>query len=441
MLEWIEIIIGGISEAVWPVFLPCMLAAGVFLAVRTFLGIQPRTTARSRISAAHIIGPSVISLGAMIGTGAIIGVLGSLSNLAGKGQTHIEALAIWALIGSVIMVPVSYSEVLCSKVMKKSPREYISDCLSPALSTVYAVCFCALHIFGFGGFQFSGIDSVVTIITGNYLQVSLTQTQRFLFIVIPLLMVVGAIVLTRKHQLFIHAMTYMITLAVGGYCIFFILFFIRTRSHIPLYIQGMLEGLANPVNAMLGVPTGLILGMQRVLQSSETGLGTLAMSAAETDSEPREAAQISLMPTVITIVVSIVVTSYITSYGLAQGLIRFPAESIERLQGYFAAAEAVTGLFGLIVLCLFALLSGLSVLLSSYYFLKVLFDNRETVNILIYLATITTAGTLAVFGFNIVFDVVDLLLFAVCGINMASLTVFAWNRWKKYIIFKKEEAV
>lgn len=431
-LELIEKVIGTISETVWPVFLPCVLAAGIFLVVRTFARIQPQTTEKSHINTAHIIGPSVISLGAMIGTGAIIGVLGSLSNLVSKGQNHMEALAIWALIGSLIMVPVSYAETLCSKVMKKTPKEYIADFLSPKFSVVYAVGFCALHIFGFGGFQFSGIDSVVTIITGDYLHISLAQTQRFLFIVVPLVIVVGIIVLSRKHELFIHAMTYMISIAVGAYCVFFIVFFIKTRSHIPVYFQGMLEGLKNPVNAMLGVPMGLILGMQRVLQSSETGLGTLAMSAKESDSEPREAAQISLMPTVITIVVSVVVTSYISSYGIEQGLVSFPAESIARLKGYFMTAEAVTGKFGLIVLCLFTLLSGLSVLLSSYYFLNVLFHNKENTNIAIYLAAITTAGTLAVFGFNIVFDVVDLLLFVVCGLNVAALSVFAVSRWKEY---------
>lgn len=432
ILEVVEKVIGAVSGAVWPVFLPCVLVAGVFLIVRTFVWIQPQTTKPSQVSFAHVVGPSVISLGAMIGTGAIIGVLGSLSNLVGQGQPQAEALAIWALIGSLIMVPVSYCETLCSKVMRKTPREYIAQFLSPKLSVVYAAGFCALHIFGFGGFQFSGIDSVVTIITGDYLHVSLSQVQRLLFIVVPLILVVGAVVLTKKHKLFINAMTYMITVAVGAYCIFFLVFFVKTAGHIPVYLNSMLEGLMQPVNAMLGVPLGLILGMQRVLQSSETGLGTLAMSAKESDSSPREAAQISLLPTIITIVVSIVVTSYIASYGLAQGLITFPADSIARLKGYFLTAEAVTGKFGLVVLCVFTLLSGLSVLLSSYYFLNVLFNNKENTNIRIYLAAIATAGVLAVFGFNIVFDVVDLLLFVVCGINIAALVVFSANKWKEY---------
>ncbi len=435
-LAIIERVIGTVSETVWPIFLPMMLISGIYLILRTFAVVKPRTTRPCHLSFANVVGPSVISLGAMIGTGAIIGVLGSLSNLTGKGQGNLEALAIWALIGSGIMVPVSYCETLCSKVIRMTPKEYIAEYVSPRLSLVYGVCFCALHIFGFGGFQFSGIDSVVTIITGEYLHISLSQVQRFFCIVLPLICVVAVIVLTRKHELFVGAMTYMITIAVGAYCVFFLVFIVKTSSHIPVFLAGMVQGLRNPVNAMLGVPVGFILGMQRVLQSSETGLGTLAMSAKESDSQPREAAAISLLPTIITIVVSIVVsivvTSYIASYGVHQGLITLPGGAIERLRGYFLTASAVAGGFGLIVLCLFTLLSGLSVLLSSYYFLKVLFENGDNQNIAIYLTAIVTAGTLAVFGFNIVFDVVDLLLFVVCFLNMAALCVFVHSKWKEY---------
>lgn len=436
ILGTVEYIIGTISGAVWPVFLPLVMIVGLFLIIRTFTVIQPQTTQPAKVDAAHIVGPAVISLGAMIGTGAIIGVLGSCSKLVGAGQVRLEALAIWALIGSLIMVPVSYAETLISKVMQKTPKEYISMLLSPGLAMVYAVGFCALHIFGFGGFQFSGIDSVVTIITGEYLHISLSEVQRWLFIVLPLVAAVSLIVLSRKHHVFIGAMTYMITIAVGAYIVFFIYFFIKTIDYLPVYLGGMLEGLANPINAGLGMPMGFILGIQRVLQSSETGLGTLGMSAREADSLPREAAVVSLLPTCITIVLSILVTTYITSYGQANGLILLPDGAIERLKGYFMTASSIAGNFGLVVLCVFSLLSGLSVLLSSYYFLATLFNGKETTNIIIYIIAIFSAGTLAVFGFNIVFDVVDLLLFVVCAINMAALTVFAVNRWKEYKLNK-----
>lgn len=434
VLEVLEKIIGTLSNVIWPVFLPCILILGAYLSIRIFTRIQGSTTRKSKVRLANLIGPASISLGAMIGTGAIIGVLGSLSNLVSQGQTHLEAMAIWALIGAVIMVPVSYSETLCSKIMGKTPKEYIEMLLSKKFGFIYAVGFAALYIFGFGGFQFSGMDSVFTIITGQYMDIALSEMQRFLFIVVPIIIIVAGIVLTKKHDLFINAMTYMIGTAVAAYFIFFMLFIIKTRSHIPVYFEGMLEGIKNPINAMLGVPLGFILGMQRVIQTAETGLGALAMSAQESDSEPREAAMISLLPTVVTILVSIVVTTYIASYGMTNGIIQLPASSVERLEHFFMTASSVTGIFGLIVLCMFTVLSGLTTLLGSYYFLTVLFNNKENTNIAIYLALIITAGTLAVFGFNIVFDAVDLLLFVVGGINVTALAVFAYKKWKTYII-------
>ena len=88
------------------------------------------------------------------------------------------------------------------------------------------------------------------------------------------------------------AMTYMIGTAVAGYFIFFTIFVVKTYDYIPTFFQGMIEGMKNPVNAMMGVPLGFILGMQKIIQTAETGLGALAMAAQESDSKPREAAMI-----------------------------------------------------------------------------------------------------------------------------------------------------
>ena len=92
ILETVELVIGTISNTVWPIFLPLVMVVGLFLIIRTFTVIQPQTTKPAKVDAAHIPGPAVISLGAMIGTGAIIGVLGSCSKLVGAGQVQLEAL-------------------------------------------------------------------------------------------------------------------------------------------------------------------------------------------------------------------------------------------------------------------------------------------------------------------------------------------------------------
>ncbi len=435
MLHQLEVVIMAISDAVWPVFLPFMLVIGAFLSIRTLFVVQKQTTKPASLKVKNIVGPASISLGAMIGTGAIIGVLGALSKFYHSGEVNIESMAMWALIGATIMVPVAYSETLNSKIMNKSPKEYISNLLHPSLGLVYAVCFVALAVFGFGGFQFSGIDSVAKLIASTYMSVDLTLVQRYLFIVVPVLLVVAALVLSKKHEIFMNAMTYMIGSAVIGYFAFFTLFLIKTSGYVPTYLANILEGMTNPVNGFAGISLGFVLGMQKVLQTAETGLGALAMAAQEADTEPREAAMISLIPTVITVLVSILVTSYIASYGINAGLITFEGGAAERLAEYFFTAKEVTGMFGLVVLCAFTVLSALTTILGSYYYTTKLFKNNSiNKNIGIYLVLIVAAGTLAVFGADVVFEAVDLLLFVLCGINVTALAIFTVKEWKKYKI-------
>ena len=154
-----------------------------------------------------------------------------------------------------------------------------------------------------------------------------------------------------------------------------------------------------------------------------------------------KAGRIALIPTIVTVFVAIVVTSYITSYGLSNGYFSLPANGVGRLSGYFITAEKITGTFGLIVLCVFTLLSAMTTLLGSYFYLGQLFNNSENQNIKIYLGIITIAGTLAIFGFNIIFDIVDLLLFVVASLNMLALSVFIRNRWKDYSILDMDNEV
>ena len=448
ILLQVEHLITKVSDAIWPVFLPFILVVGAIMAVRSIVIIQKKATEPAKLNIKNVIGPASISLGAMIGTGAIIGVLGALSKLSANGQANIEAMAIWALIGSLIMLPVSYSETLNSKIMGKTPKEYIGDLINPKLGILYAVCFVALAVFGFGGFQFSGIDSVAATILNNKFGIELSLVQRYLFIVIPVILVVGALVLSKKHELFMGDMTYMIGTAVAGYFIFFTIFVVKTYDYIPTFFQGMIEGMKNPVNAMMGVPLGFILGMQKVIQIAETGLGALAMAAQESDSKPREAAMISLIPTAVTIFVSIVVTSYIASYGVEVGTLALlntdgtAADTVTRLGWYFNTAEHVVGIFGLVVLSTFTVLSALTTILGSLYYTTKLFKNNSVnKNIAIYLVLIISAGTLAVFGANVVFEAVDLLLFVLSGINVSALAIFTFKHWEVYKLSNKKEKI
>lgn len=427
-----------IANGIWPLFLPFMIVLGIYLSLKTILYIQKRTTKKMCFSFKNIIGPASISLGAMIGTGAIIGVLGSISIFVQQGQTHFESIALWALIGALVMVPVAYCETLLSKIMQKTPREYISLLLSPKMGFLYVLLFCILYVFGFGGFQFSGIDTIMSIISSTYFQIHLLPLQRYVCIVLPVLLIIFVIIASKKHDIFMGAMTSMISIAVIGYFLFFFFFVYKTSYYIPTFLQSILEGMKDPINGFIGVPLGFILAMQRVLQTSETGLGALAMAAKEANSQPREAAMISMLTTIITIIASIIVTTYIISYGVHIGMVSYPVDATMRLVQYINTAIFVTGNIGLLILSLFTILSALTTLLGSYFFLSHLFHNSGNRNIIVYMITILIAGTLAIFGFEIIFDAVDLLLFAVAGINMIALAIFVTKKWKTYEITEKE---
>ena len=185
ILTQLEHVITAISDIVWPIFLPFMLVVGAYMSITTIFKIQPKLTIPSKLKFKNLIGPASISLGA-------------ISKLYSAGQYNIEAIALWALIGACIMIPVSYSETLNSKIMKKGPRDYISEMISPKLGFFYAISIVALIVFGFGGFQFSGIDSVFTIVTSKFAGTELTLLQRYLFIVIPVIAIVALVVLSKK---------------------------------------------------------------------------------------------------------------------------------------------------------------------------------------------------------------------------------------------------
>ena len=441
VLIQLEHLITKTSDVIWPVFVPFMLILGAYMAFTTIFKIQPKLTKPSKLKFKNMIGPASISLGAMVGTGAIVGVLGALSKLYGGGQHHIEAIVAWALIGACVMIPVSYSETVNSKIMKQGPREYISNLISPKLGLFYGLAMVALMVFGFGGFQFSGIDSVFTIVASQFMGVELTLVQRYMFIVIPVIAIVALVVLSKKDDIFMNAMTYMIGTALAGYLLFAAIFIGKTAGYIPTYFSGLIEGMMNPVTAMAGVPLGFVLGMQKVL---ETGLGCLAMSAQQSDSEPREAGMISLIPSIMTLFIAIFITSYIASYGIDAGIIDYstPNDAIYRLSTFFQTASSVTGTFGLVVMSLFTVLSAMTTILGSYYYLRKLFKNNAVnKNIVIYLTLIVSAGTLAIFGANVVFEAVDLLLFVLSGINVSALAIFTFKHWEVYKLSNKKEKI
>lgn len=421
-----------VSENIWNIFLPILVISAFFIWPKMIFKIAGAITKPSKINPKESVGAVAISLGAMIGTGAIVGVLGSINKLP-EGVKP-EAIAVWALVGMLFMIPLVYSEVIMAKVMDMSPKDYIGVLVNKTAGKIYAGCFVLLYVFGFGGFQFSGISDAINVINGQVTGVTFDKMQLYFFVVLPLFIFSSAIILTKKHELFISVLTYMIGIAVVLYLLFLGVFMVKTADFMPVYLGTLVDELLNPYSAAFGLPIGLLFGLQRIIQTSEAGLGGLAMSSLESKAEARAAGIVMMIPSVITIIIAIVGTTYIASYGLDNGLMELGKAD---LASFIKTSNAVAGSLGAIILILFTILSGLTTLIGSFYFVDVLLNFSANKKIALYMTLIFIAGTLAVFGLDIVFELIDLLMFVVTGLNVMALLVFVnRGKWKQYIIKK-----
>ncbi|MGL4914295.1 MAG: hypothetical protein ACRC3Y_17880 [Romboutsia sp.] len=434
ILLQIEELISIISNVIWPVFIPFLILVGMYVSIQVIFNIRHLTTTECKLNFKYVIPQASVTLGAMMGTGTIIGFLGALSKLSLSGQIYVEAVGLWALIGSIILVPISYCETLIAKIVNLSPREYIKNFVSKEASIFYVVSLILLYVFAIGGVQFSGIDAIMITALNRVSNIQLTEIQRYIYISVPIIILIAVIILNNREKVFIKYMIGMVLATVVVYFIFFGLFTAKTHYYIPVFIERMVIGFKNPTSMLFGIPLGLIFGMQRVIQIAEPGLGTLAMAANKSDASPRVAGFISLILTMTLIVVSIIVTSYIASYGIHEGIITFSAKGVQKLVLYFETVISVTGNFGLIILFIFIVLSGMTTLLGGYFLLNNILTKNKKRNNVIYLLLISLGSMLAVFRFDMIFNILDILLFISIALNITALAMFTEFEWNKYKI-------
>jgi Na+/alanine symporter len=186
----------------------------------------------------------------------------------------------------------------------------------------------------------------------------------------------------------------------------------------------------------LGMPIGLVIGLQRIIQISETGLGTSAIASSDSENSPRREALIQMIATIISVMIAVLITSYIFTYG------RYNVSGVElvgngfvRISGYFESIKDVLGMGGIWLVLIFFVISGMTTVLGSFHFMNRSMAGTENVKIAIYLALISTSGILSINSFDVIFDIADLLMFVVSAINILAMLSYI----KTYRGITKEE--
>lgn len=417
-----------VVEYAWILFLPFLLICALYIIIQMQRKILKNISKKEKIEVKRAMGSLSVSLGGMVGTGAIIGVLGAIQKLPDGVKP--EAIAIWSVVGLILMLPLIYFEVITTKVTGTPVRIYVQKMLGSKLSYIYSSAFIILYVFGFGGLQFSGITDMAQITLINQFNINLDLFELLIYVAVPLFIGIAALVLAKKHYVLINSLTIFITTAVVSY-IMFLIYFIVNSGYITIYIENLWSELLNPVSFGIGIPIGLLYGLQRIIQASETGLGSIGMSSLENNLGPRPAAILAIFPTIITVLIAIIGTSFITSYGIDQGLI----QEIN-LAEFVNTVYFVGGKIGVLITALFIMLSGITTLLGSFYYVDILLEKSINIKITLYLFLIAISGIMAIFGFSLVFTLIDLLMFIVVAINIIALLLFAIRGYQEYIIRK-----
>lgn len=82
----------------------------------------------------------------------------------------------------------------------------------------------------------TGVQSVVKIFAKQNFNYNFTTKGRLIFIVIPIIVIVSSIVLTKSYKLFINVLGSLVSLLIILYAGFLVFLFI-TRSFIPEYLS------------------------------------------------------------------------------------------------------------------------------------------------------------------------------------------------------------
>ncbi|MFT6985901.1 MAG: Na+/alanine symporter [Psychromonas sp.] len=435
----IAIWINGLNEGLWAFFLPLLILLGLFINLNMVKG-------RAKISDADISswqfskikGALSISLASKVGTGAIIGVLAAMWQGSVHGGSG-EGIVFWVLVGMLFLVPITYSEVLFTQICKQTHRDFIKTNLNAKAATVYALGLVALYAFGFVGFQLTGVQTVVRYFSENYLDYQFNSVTALFYIVVPIILLAGMVIITKSRHLFINTLSSLIFIIILAYLCFFLLFVYQTRDFISQYFTNIYDDVMNFHSAGIGIPIGLIIAFQRIIQISETSLGTSALSSSDGENSPRREAFVQTISTLISIAIAVIITSYVFAYGQAhiEG-VALVGDSFERVKGYIFTVFQVTGYFGLSIVLLFFVVSGFTTILGSFHYVNTCLNISEKGRIIAYLFLISLSGALSVTHFDIIFEASNLLMFIVGAINLLAMAFFIHKKIHIFHLIKNK---
>jgi len=423
-------LITKLTEYAWVIYLPLLLFLGSYVNYMVFRNKNTwDLTPPAPLSLKRIQSSLSISLGSKVGTGAIIGVLAAMWQNSDGGTSSGLGIIFWIFIAMFVLVPITYSEVFLTQLCKLTPRDFINKNLNMKAGTIYGLGLIILYCFGFVGFQLTGIQTVVRFVSHEYFGFEFSASTALLYIIIPILTVTAIIVLLRSYQFFVNILSFTIFFIILLYILFFVYFVFITSDFIPIYAYKVFDSALDLKSASTGILAGLIIAAQRIIQISETSLGTSALSSSDRQNTPKQESLIQTMATLLSIGIAVIITTYIYAYGLETfDQVSLANNTFDQLIGFLFTVYNVSGYTGLFIIVCFFVLSGFTTILGSFHFLNSTLNLKVQQRIYIYLTLIFISGFLSILHFDLIFEITSLLMFIVGLINVFAVTIFVYKK-------------
>lgn len=419
---WFNTCFNILTSIIWAIATLALLGSGIYYSYKTkfvqlkiskmILLLLKKNKNSSGISSFSSL---AMSLAGRIGVGSLAGVSLAIY-IGGPGSIF------WMWVTSIIIscntyieayLGVAFQEKDISNINKGGPAYYIKKGLNyPYLSGLYAVIIIISYIGGFLTIQTNTIvKSINSIITINP------------FLIIIIIAIITSIIIFKdlkriaKFNVWIVSIMGIIYLTLGIFII------IKNITIIPGIIKCIFTSAFNLKSFIGGFLYTLIIGIQRGVFASETGLGTSSITASTTKDTPHDQGLIQTFGIHITTFVVCTITTFIilsTDY---------PSLQIIDINGIEITSYAFSfhfGNYGSIFLTIIVILFSYSTIITGYYYgesnLKFLFNNisKRKINIfkIICIIIISLGGIITS---TIIWNLVDVCVAILIIINIYAI--------------------
>lgn len=298
----------------------------------------------------------MITLGGKIGVGSISGI--ALAIYYGGPGTIFWLLVISCIISIFTFYEVvlanKYKEVDEDNIYKGGPSYYIKNGLNkPVLSIFYTI----LVVVCYNGCFLSIQANTIMKMTNEFFNINI-YLLGFIICFISFIMIYKGIREIAKYSNVLVPIMLLIYILLAIYTL------VNNINKLPNVIQNIIDDAFTFKSFMTSFIPMIIISIQRAIFATESGIGTTAIAASTTNSDPKTQGYIQVMGVYITSFIICLSTSFIIFTTEYQTLI---LENINGIELVIYAFNYHFGRFGNIALYIIVLLFCFSTIITGYY--------------------------------------------------------------------------